>query len=128
MAGGVVTSRLILVAPDLYVAAVNDRLRAIDPTSPADVVNTPQVLVSDPTRIAAWCCNWPTDEADKAEINRAMAGLSQAERHVHTSVVGVPPFGTAAAPTQRVWQFDGTKVTLPQALAALGLTDAPSEQ
>jgi hypothetical protein len=124
MPGGVVTSRLIIVAPIASVPLVNQTFALVDPSSTGDVLSVSLRKAGDSTNtvVAKWA-SWAMDDADRSEWNRAVGQAlwkprpTTAETTVYQPGGAFPLWGS-----QRMYLFDGLTWTDPRAiLRAFGL-------
>ncbi len=121
MAGGVLTSRTIIVAPVEHVPLVNDTLAIVDPTSVGDVLRVPLRRAGDATNtiVARWA-SWAMDDVDRQSMLRAFGQAKWVPRPTTEETTIYGP-GQVPVSGQRMILYDGQAVPADEVLRLLVL-------
>ncbi len=127
MAGGVLTSRTIIVAPIEHVPLVNETLAVIDPNSVGEVLRVPLRRVGDATNtvVARWA-NWAMDDVDRQSMLRAFGQAKWVPRPTTAEQTIYGP-GQVPVAGQRMVLYDGLTVPGDEVLRLLGLATIITE-
>ncbi len=121
MAGGVLTSRTLIVAPIEHVPLVNSTLALIDPSSTGDVLRVGLRRAGDTTNTVShrWA-SWAMDDVDRQSMLRA---FGQAKWVPRPTIAETTIYGPGQVPAvgQRMVLYDGLTVPADEVLRLLGL-------
>ncbi len=121
MAGGILTSRTLIVAPIEHVPLVNATLAFIDPSSTGDVLRVGLRRAGDATNtvVARWA-SWAMDDVDRQSMLRAFGQAKWVPRPTTAEQTIYGP-GQVPVDGQRMVLYDGLTVPASEVLRLLGL-------